>query len=52
MDSKKVLEYALALGPDASLDVIWGEEAERRLVAHRDGILKTIPMDEVFSEDQ
>ena len=69
MDSKKVLECALALGPDekilvvegilrsldepdASLDAMWGEEAERRLVAHRDGILKAIPMDVVFSEGQ
>ena len=69
MDSKKVLEYALALGPDekflvvegilrsldepdASLDSIWNEEAEKRLVAHRDGILQAIPMEEVFSEDR
>ena len=67
MDSKKVLEYALALGPDerflvvegilksldepdASLDAIWGEEAERRLVAYREGKLKGIPMEEVFRE--
>ena len=62
MDSKKVLEYALALGPDekflvvegilrsldepdASLDAIWGEEAERRLAAYREGNLKGIPME-------
>ena len=67
MDSKKVLEYALALGPnekflvvegilrsldepDASLDAIWGEEAERRLAAYREGSLKGIPMEEVFRE--
>ena len=69
MDSKKVLEYALALGPDekflvvegilrsldepdASLDVIWGEEAERRLVAYRAGNLGAVPMEDLFSEDQ
>lgn len=62
MDSKKVLAYALALGPnekflvvegilrsldepDASLDAIWGEEAERRLAAYRKGNLKGIPME-------
>ena len=67
MDSKKVLEYALALGPnekflvvegilrsldepDASLDAIWGEEAERRLAAYRKGSLEGIPMEEVFRE--
>ena len=67
MDSKKVLEYALALGPnekflvvegisrnldepDASLDAIWGDEAERRLAAYRKGNLKGIPMEEVFRE--
>ena len=69
MDSKKILEYALALGPDekflvvegilrsldepdASLDAIWGEEAERRLVACRDGNLKGIPMEEIFREQE
>ena len=69
MDSKKILEYALALGPDekflvvegilrnldepdASLDAIWGEEAERRLVAYRDGNLKGIPMEEIFREQE
>ena len=62
MDSKKVLEYALALRPnekflvvegilksldkpDASLDAIWGEEAERRVAAYREGSLKGIPME-------
>ena len=68
MNSKKVLEYALALGPnekflvvegisrsldepDASLDAIWGEEAERRLAAYREGHLKGIPMEEVFDRE-
>ena len=65
MDSKEVLEYALALGPeekfpivegilrsldepDASLDAIWGEEAERRLIVYRKGHLEGIPMEEIF----
>ena len=68
MDSKKVLEYALGLGPDerfsvvegilrsldqpdASLDAIWSEEAERRLLAYREGTLEGIPMEEVFGEE-
>ena len=36
--------------PDALLDAIWGEEAERRLAAYREGSLKGIPMEEVFRE--
>ena len=68
MDSKKVLEYALALGPDerfwvvegilrsldqpdASLDSIWSEEAERRLLAYREGTLEGIPMEKVFGKE-
>ena len=68
MDSEKVLEYALALGPDerflvvegilrsldepdASLDAIWAEEAEKRLVAYREGKLEAIPMGEIFGEE-
>ena len=68
MDSKKVLECALALGPnekflvvegilrsldepDASLDAIWGAEAERRLAAYREGKLDAVPMEEVFGEE-
>ena len=69
MDSKKVLEFALALGPDerflvvegilrsldepdASLDAIWAEEAERRLVAYREGKLEAVPMGEIFGEER
>ena len=69
MDSKKLLECALALDPDekflvvegisrsldepdASLDAIWGEEAERRLAACRDGSLKAIPMEDLFGEQE
>ena len=68
MNSKKVLEYALALGPnekflvvegilrsldepDASLDTIWGEEAEKRLAAYREGRLAAVPMGEIFGEE-
>ena len=68
MDSKKVLEFALALGPeerflvvegilrsldkpDASLDAMWGEEAEKRLVAYREGRLEAVPMEEIFGEE-
>ena len=68
MDSKKVLEFALALGPDerflvvegilksldepdASLDAIWGDEAEKRLVAYREGRLEAVPMGEIFGEE-
>ena len=64
MDSEKVLEYALALGPDerflvvegilrsldepdASLDAIWGDEAEKRLAAYREGRLEAVPMGEI-----
>ena len=68
MDSKKVLEYALALGPDerflvvegilrsldepdASLDAIWGEEAEKRLAAYREGKLEAASMGVIFGEE-
>ncbi len=34
--------------PDATLDAIWAEEAERRIKAYRDGRLEGIPMEEVF----
>lgn len=34
--------------PDASIDAIWAEEAERRLKAYRAGALPGIPMEEVF----
>jgi putative addiction module component (TIGR02574 family) len=34
--------------PDATIDAIWAEEAERRLKAYRAGSLPGIPMEEVF----
>ena len=36
--------------PDSSLDTIWAEEAEKRLLAYRAGNLKGIPMEEIFKE--
>ncbi len=37
--------------PDSSLDVIWANEAEKRLNAYRAGNLKGIPMEEIFKEE-
>ncbi len=34
--------------PDKQLDAIWVEEADRRLKAYRKGVLKGIPMEEIF----
>lgn len=34
--------------PDAKLDSIWIDEAEKRLAAYRAGQLKTVPADEIF----
>ena len=36
--------------PDARLDAIWTEEAEKRLAAYRSGTLNAIPMEDVFRE--
>ena len=36
--------------PDKKLDEIWAEEAERRLMAYREGKLESIPMEEIFNE--
>jgi putative addiction module component (TIGR02574 family) len=36
--------------PDASIDEIWAEEAEKRLTAFEAGQMKAIPADEVFQE--
>jgi putative addiction module component (TIGR02574 family) len=33
---------------DRKLDEIWAEEAEKRLVAYRQGRLEGIPMEEIF----
>lgn len=34
--------------PDKKIDEIWAKEAERRLIAYRQGKLKGIPMEEIF----
>ena len=36
--------------PDASLDALWVEEAEKRLRAYREGNLEGVPMEEVFNK--
>lgn len=36
--------------PDKKLDEIWGEEAEKRLKAYREGRLEGIPMEEIFKD--
>ncbi|MBN2009680.1 addiction module protein [candidate division KSB1 bacterium] len=38
--------------PDKSIDEIWAEEAESRLKAYRNGILKTYSYDEVFGNSK
>ncbi len=35
--------------PDSEMDKIWGDEAERRLEAYREGKLKGIPLEEIFN---
>jgi putative addiction module component (TIGR02574 family) len=35
--------------PDAKLDAIWAEEAEKRLVAYREGRLEGIPIEFVIA---
>lgn len=34
--------------PDKTIDQIWAEEAEKRLIAFREGKLETIPAEQVF----
>ncbi len=34
--------------PDHELDTLWADEAERRLLAYREGKLKGIPMERIF----
>ncbi len=36
--------------PDITLDNIWKEEAEKRLIAYRSGKLKAISIEEVFQD--
>jgi putative addiction module component (TIGR02574 family) len=35
--------------PNHHLDVLWADEAERRLEAYREGKMKGIPMENIFS---
>jgi len=35
--------------PDLALDILWAEEAERRLQAYREGKLKGIPIETIFT---
>lgn len=37
--------------PDRELDEIWAEEAEKRLIAYREGKLEGIPMEEIFTDN-
>jgi putative addiction module component (TIGR02574 family) len=37
--------------PDCSLDDIWADEAERRLIAYRAGNLEGIPMEKIFHQE-
>lgn len=36
--------------PDSLLDVLWAEEAEKRLNAYRNGTLEGISVEEIFQE--
>jgi putative addiction module component (TIGR02574 family) len=38
--------------PDRKLDEIWAEEAEKRLIAYREGKIEGIPMEEIFTDRQ
>ena len=38
--------------PDANLDAIWADEAERRLVAYREGRLEGVAIDAVIKDWQ
>ncbi len=37
--------------PNKDIDVIWADEAEKRLKAHRNGKTAGIPFEDVFGED-
>ncbi len=36
--------------PNKKLDEIWAEEADKRLIAYREGRLEGIPMEEIFKD--
>lgn len=37
--------------PNKEIDDVWSKEAEKRLVAYREGRLEGIPMEEVFKDE-
>ena len=37
--------------PDQKIDDVWAEEAEKRLVAYREGSLDAIPMEDIFQPE-
>ena len=37
--------------PDQKIDGVWAEEAEKRLVAYREGRLDAIPMEDIFQPE-
>ena len=37
--------------PDKNIDEIWAKEAEKRLSAYKEGKLKGIPIEEIFSDE-
>ena len=38
--------------PDAAIDEVWAEEAEKRLRAYREGRMKAIAMEEIFNTNR
>ncbi len=38
--------------PDASIEEIWNTEAENRLLAYREGRLKGISMEQIFTDKE
>jgi len=37
--------------PDKTIDEIWVEEAEKRLIAYREGKIDAIPIEEIFGSE-
>ena len=42
--------YASLERPDAAIDELWYDEAERRLAAYRDGTAQGIPVEQVLGK--
>ncbi len=36
--------------PDSEVNEVWNAEADKRLTAYREGRLKGVPMEEIFSD--